>query len=116
MRLKQLPNGTWSEGVLPGESLFINGAPVATDLFPATAERLAEQWAAKGHTVSIVTLRPWVNGRPQPGPRTHVRRVARPPLRGAGDVVARVTNAAGITPCAPCKRRQATLNRWFPFT
>lgn len=37
-------------------------------------------------------------------------------LRGFGDVVAAMTNAAGIKPCAPCKRRQAKLNRWFPFS
>jgi len=37
-------------------------------------------------------------------------------LRGLGDVVARVTGAVGIKPCAPCKGRQARLNRWFPFS
>lgn len=36
-------------------------------------------------------------------------------MRGAGDVVARATSAVGIQPCGACKRRQATLNRWFPF-
>jgi len=31
--------------------------------------------------------------------------------QGLGDVVAGVTRAAGIKPCAPCKQRQAWLNR-----
>ena len=30
---------------------------------------------------------------------------------GLGDVVAGVTQAVGVKPCAPCKRRQALLNR-----
>lgn len=30
---------------------------------------------------------------------------------GLGDVVAGMTKAVGIQPCAPCKRRQAYLNR-----
>ena len=37
-------------------------------------------------------------------------------LRCVGDVVARMTSAVGIKPCAPCKRRQAALNRWWPFS
>lgn len=37
-------------------------------------------------------------------------------LRGAGDVVARMTSAVGIKPCAPCKQRQEKLNRWWPFS
>jgi hypothetical protein len=37
-------------------------------------------------------------------------------LRGAGDVVARMTKAVGIQPCTPCERRRRTLNRWFPFS
>jgi len=28
-----------------------------------------------------------------------------------GDVIARITGAMGIQPCAPCKQRQAALNR-----
>lgn len=47
--------------------------------------------------------------------REELARLRRPALRGAGDVVARMTSAVGIKPCAPCKRRQAALNRWFPF-
>jgi hypothetical protein len=35
---------------------------------------------------------------------------------GLGDVVRRVTYAAGITPCGGCDRRAATLNRWMVFT
>lgn len=37
-------------------------------------------------------------------------------MRGVGDLVARGTRAVGIKPCAPCKQRQAKLNRWFPFS
>ena len=35
------------------------------------------------------------------------------PIRqvGLGDVIARATQAVGIKPCPPCKRRQAYLNR-----
>jgi hypothetical protein len=35
---------------------------------------------------------------------------------GLGDVVKRVTYAAGIRPCGGCERRAATLNRWMAFT
>ena len=35
---------------------------------------------------------------------------------GLGDVVTRVTQAVGITPCERCKRRAAALNRWMVFT
>jgi hypothetical protein len=35
---------------------------------------------------------------------------------GLGDVVKRVTYAAGINPCGGCERRAATLNRWMVFT
>jgi hypothetical protein len=31
---------------------------------------------------------------------------------GLGDLVKRATSLVGITPCAPCERRAATLNRW----
>ena len=37
-------------------------------------------------------------------------------MRGAGDAVARVTEALGVKPCEPCKQRQAKLNRWWPFS
>lgn len=37
-------------------------------------------------------------------------------LRGLGDVVAKVTRAVGIQPCAGCKERQEKLNQAFPFT
>ncbi len=33
---------------------------------------------------------------------------------GLGDVVARATGALGVKPCAPCKERQAALNRLMP--
>jgi hypothetical protein len=35
---------------------------------------------------------------------------------GLGDVVKRVTYAAGIKPCGGCGRRAAALNRWMVFT
>jgi len=34
---------------------------------------------------------------------------------GLGDVVKRVTSAAGIKPCGGCQRRAAALNRWLVF-
>ena len=35
--------------------------------------------------------------------------------RGLGDVVASATQAVGITPCVPCKKRQERLNKLVPF-
>jgi hypothetical protein len=35
---------------------------------------------------------------------------------GLGDVVTRITYAAGIKPCGGCGRRAAALNRWMVFT
>lgn len=35
--------------------------------------------------------------------------------RGAGDMVARMTKAVGIQPCAPCEKRRQKLNRLLPF-
>jgi hypothetical protein len=35
---------------------------------------------------------------------------------GLGDVVKRVTSAAGIKPCGGCQRRAAALNRWLVFS
>jgi hypothetical protein len=35
---------------------------------------------------------------------------------GLGDVVTRMTYAAGIQPCGGCARRAAALNRWIVFT
>jgi hypothetical protein len=32
---------------------------------------------------------------------------------GAGTVVKRLTNAAGVKPCAGCERRAARLDRWL---
>lgn len=37
-----------------------------------------------------------------------------PGYGGLGDAVAAGTKALGITPCAPCQRRQAMLNRAMP--
>ena len=36
-------------------------------------------------------------------------------LRGAGDVVARVTKKLGIKECAPCAERRRKLNEAIPF-
>jgi hypothetical protein len=35
---------------------------------------------------------------------------------GLGEIVKRVTAAAGIKPCGGCARRAATLNRWMSFS
>jgi hypothetical protein len=35
---------------------------------------------------------------------------------GLGDVIKRVTRAAGIRPCGACERRAAALNRWLVFS
>ena len=32
---------------------------------------------------------------------------------GLGQVVKRITRAAGVEPCAPCERRAARLDRWL---
>jgi len=34
---------------------------------------------------------------------------------GLGDIIKRATYSAGIKPCAGCKRRAMTLNRWMSF-
>jgi hypothetical protein len=35
---------------------------------------------------------------------------------GLGDVLKRVTSAAGVRPCGGCERRAEALNRWVAFT
>ena len=35
---------------------------------------------------------------------------------GLGDVITRVTRAAGISPCGGCQRRASRLNGWMVFT
>jgi hypothetical protein len=35
---------------------------------------------------------------------------------GLGDVIKRVTYAAGINPCGGCNKRAAALNRWMTFS
>ena len=35
---------------------------------------------------------------------------------GLGDVIKRVTYAAGIKPCGGCEKRAAALNRWMRFS
>lgn len=51
---------------------------------------------------------------PQP-PRHRVRVPGLKEDVGLGDVIERATSAVGIKPCAPCKKRQAALNRWVGF-
>ena len=36
------------------------------------------------------------------------------PMRGAGDVVAKLTTSVGVKPCGKCKRRQGWSNKIFP--
>lgn len=41
--------------------------------------------------------------------------IAQPPKpMGLGDLVAKVTGAFGVKPCAPCKKRQQALNNAVP--
>ncbi len=35
---------------------------------------------------------------------------------GLGDLIKKATYSAGIKPCAGCRRRAATLNRWLVFS
>jgi hypothetical protein len=35
---------------------------------------------------------------------------------GLGDVVTRMTYAAGVTPCGGCRQRAQRMNRWIVFT
>lgn len=37
------------------------------------------------------------------------------PSEGLGDTIAKVTTAIGIKPCKGCKKRQAKLNKLFPY-
>jgi len=37
------------------------------------------------------------------------------PSRGLGDTIAKATKAVGIKPCGGCKKRQAALNKIFPY-
>jgi hypothetical protein len=34
---------------------------------------------------------------------------------GLGDTIANITKAIGIKPCGGCKKRQAKLNKLFPY-
>jgi hypothetical protein len=38
------------------------------------------------------------------------------PMRGLGDVIAAATKAVGVKACAGCKKRQAALNKFIPFS
>lgn len=35
--------------------------------------------------------------------------------KGLGDSIKKVTDKLGIKQCGGCKRRQATLNKYFPY-
>ncbi len=35
--------------------------------------------------------------------------------RGLGDTIKKVTNVLGIKQCGACKKRQAALNKMFPY-
>lgn len=37
------------------------------------------------------------------------------PMRGAGDLVAKITTTVGIKPCGGCKKRQMDWNKAFPY-
>jgi hypothetical protein len=55
---------------------------------------------------------------PEPEPRYRVRLpgfITEEEV-GLGDVVKRVTAAAGIRPCGGCARRAAALNHWLAFS
>ena len=43
------------------------------------------------------------------------RNCPKAPSRGLGDTIAKITRAVGIRPCSGCKKRQAALNRRFPY-
>jgi len=51
-----------------------------------------------------------------PAHRIHLPGFVRDEDIGLGDVLKRVTHAAGIVPCGGCERRAAALNRWMVFT
>ncbi|MCY1664344.1 hypothetical protein [Rhizobium sp. SL86] len=56
--------------------------------------------------------------KPQPAePRRRMRLppIIKPEDRGVGDVIARLAESAGITPCGGCRERQQRLNNWMPF-
>ena len=50
-----------------------------------------------------------VNGRVQP-PSDLVQKP-----RGLGDTIKKITNKMGIKQCGGCKKRQAALNKLFPY-
>ena len=52
---------------------------------------------------------------PQPEPAQAPQEPEEGPVRGLGDVVARVTKAVGIKPCGPCQKRREALYRLVPF-
>ena len=78
------------------------------------AETQAEIDLKKKHGLGS-HVRVAVNGaRPKRVPTPPATGQANAP-RGFGDVIANWTKAVGIKPCEGCRRRQAALNRAFPF-
>ncbi len=52
----------------------------------------------------------------RPQPRTvRLPRFLVPEPTGLGDIVKRVTIAAGVRPCGGCAQRAARLNEWMQF-
>jgi cytidine deaminase len=41
--------------------------------------------------------------------------IVKPEDRGIGDVIARMAQTTGITPCGGCRERQRRLNDLMPF-
>jgi hypothetical protein len=64
------------------------------------------------------TSNPTDSPNPEPKPRHRVRLpgfITEDEV-GLGDVVKRVTSAAGIRPCGGCARRADALNQWMTFS
>ena len=52
---------------------------------------------------------------PRPSDKPPRKNCSKAPFRGLGDTIAKITHAIGIKPCGGCKKRQAALNRMFPY-
>lgn len=53
--------------------------------------------------------------REEPRRRMRLPPIVKPEDRGIGDVIARLAQSAGVTPCGGCRERQQRLNRLLPF-
>lgn len=51
----------------------------------------------------------------KPEETVNLEETVTPSLSGLGDVIGKVTDALGITPCEDCLKRKAALNKMFPF-